>query len=69
MSGLEVKLVESESALAKLSKEVEQLRSEVSRVEGRERECRVRCEQLQCQVKVLTNENDSLHAKHLSEVS
>ena len=69
VSVLEAKVKESETALEKVSREAEQLRSEVSNVEGRERECRVRCEQLQNQVKSLTNENDSLHAKHLREVS
>ncbi len=69
VSTLETKLKESESALERVSREAEKLRSEVSSVEGRERECRVRCERLQSQVKSLTNENDSLHAKHLQEVS
>lgn len=66
MSSLEAKVKESEAALERVSREAEQLKSEVK---GKERECRMRCEQLQSQVKSLTNENDSLHAKHLSEVS
>ena len=69
VSSLEVKLKDAESALERASKEAERLRSEVGSLEGREREGRVKCEQLQSQVKVLTTENDSLHAKHLREVS
>lgn len=69
VTSLEAKLKETEAALERVSREAEQLRSEVSSMEGRERECRVRYEELQSQVKSLTNENDSLHAKHLSEVS
>lgn len=65
---MERKLKEVEAVVAKVSKEAELLREKVLEVEGREREARLTSEQCQEKIKVLTKENDTLHARHLAEV-
>lgn len=75
MSELKRKLEGAESKGVKVSKDVEKLQEELRAAhekEGawqeKEGVWQVRCQQLEDKVKVLSDEKDSLHATHFSEV-
>ena len=75
VSELKRQLEGAESEGVKVSKEVEKLQEELRAAQEKdgvwqEKEgvWQVRCQQLEDKVKVLSNEKDSLHSTHLSEV-
>lgn len=65
---MERKVEEAEGVVRRTTKEARLLRTELEGAGERERGSQVKSEQLQDKVKVLTNENNLLHAKQLSEV-
>lgn len=57
-----------EPELKRKSEELARMRAEMGELEKKERAACVLCEQLQGTVQTLTQENKSLHSKHLAEV-